>query len=144
MSLSQTSSSMPSFQSTNQTHAQERHSTILGSLQVFSLDSAIHETIQKTTRASQVKPMTTQRNEPDSLERKRGSHLTIPRNVGRARMDGLFPNRYPICSRQCDSIRSFCHHLITLGWPSTESASDSSLWRQSPHLAIGRLLSVCL
>ena len=118
---------MPSFQSTNQTRARERYSIVLDSLQVIPLDSEIHETIRKTTRASQVKPMTTQRNEPDSLEKKRGSHLKIPRNVGRTRTDGLFPNRYPICSRQCDNVRSFCHRLITLGWPSARSTPDSSL-----------------
>ena len=79
------------FPSTNQTRAQERRSTVLGSLQAFPLGSAIRETIQKTTRASQVKPMTTQRNEPDSVEKKRGSHLKIPRNVGRTRTNDLFP-----------------------------------------------------
>ena len=82
---------MPNFQSTNQTRAQERHSTILSSLRVSPLGSTIHETIQKTTRASQVKPMTAQRNEPDSVERKRGSHLKIPRNVGRTRTNDLSP-----------------------------------------------------
>ena len=82
---------MPNFQSTNQTRAQERHSTILSSLRVSPLDSTIHETIQKTTRASQVKPMTIQRNELDSVERKRGSHLKIPRNVGRTRTNDLSP-----------------------------------------------------
>ena len=38
-----------------------------------------------------------------------------------------FPNRHPICSRQCDGVRSFCQHLVTLGWPSARSAPDSSL-----------------
>ena len=45
------------------------------SLQVIPLDSEFHETIRKTTRASQVKPETNQQNEPDSLQKKRGSHL---------------------------------------------------------------------
>ena len=83
---------MADSQSTNRTRAQERRSTILGSLQAFPLSSAIHETIQKTTRASHVKPMTTQRNEPDSVERARESHLKIPRNVRRTRAS-IFPQR---------------------------------------------------
>ena len=40
------------------------------SLQVIPLDSEIHRTIQETTRASQVKSVTRQRNELDSLDRK--------------------------------------------------------------------------
>ena len=55
--------------------AREQYSLVLDSLQVIPLNSEIHETIQKTTRASQVKPVTNQQNEPDSLEKKRGSHL---------------------------------------------------------------------
>ena len=82
---------MAGSQSTNRTRAQKRSSTILGSLQALPLGSAIREAIQKTTRASQVKPMTTQRNEPDSVEKKRGSHLKIPRNVGRTRTSDLSP-----------------------------------------------------
>ena len=38
-----------------------------------------------------------------------------------------FPNRHPICSRRCDGIHDFCHHLTTPRWPSTRSAPDSSL-----------------
>ena len=82
---------MAGSQSTNLTRAQKRSSTILGSLQALPLGSAIREAIQKTTRASQVELMTTPRNEPDSVEKKRGSHLKIPRNVGRTRTNDLFP-----------------------------------------------------
>ena len=67
--------SEPLRQRTNQTRARERYSLVLDSLQVIPLDSEIHKTIRKTTRASQVKPMANQQNEPDSSEKKLRSHL---------------------------------------------------------------------
>ena len=125
---------MPNSQSTNQTRAQERHSTILNSLRVSPLGSTIHETIQKTTRASHVKPMTTQRNEPDSLERKRGSHLKIPQNVGRARTN-IFPQQ---ASNLLTSMRR-CTKLLPTPDHSRIALSQISTRQEPP-----RLLSVCL
>ena len=83
---------MAGSRNTNRTRAQKRRLTILSSLQVSPLGSATLETIQKTTRASHVKPMTIQRNEPDSVEREQESHLKIPRNVRRTRAS-IFPQQ---------------------------------------------------
>ena len=57
-----------------------------------SFGSTIHETIQKTTRASHVEPMTIQRNEPNPVEREQESPLKIPRNVRRTRAS-IFPQQ---------------------------------------------------
>ena len=112
----------------------ERHSTTLSSLRASPLGSTIHETIQKTTRASHVKPMTIQRNEPDSVEKERGSHLKIPRSVGRTRTN-VFPQQ---ASNLLTSMRRHTR------FPPSPDHSRMALHQISTRQQSLRLLSVCL
>ena len=72
----------------------------------------------------------------------------IPRSAERNRIDGPFPSRHPICSRQHDNARSSCHlldtHSATTALLLNHRQTNDSAARQSLPLAIERLLSACL
>ena len=125
---------MAGSRNTDRTHAQKRRLTTLGSLQVFPLGPATRETIQETTRASHVEPMTTQRNESDSVERERESHLKIPRSVRRTRAS-IFPQQ---ASNLLTSTRRHTR------FPPSPDHSRIALGQISTRQQSLRLLSVCL
>ena len=99
-----------------------------------SFDSTIHETIQKTTRASHAEPMTIQRNEPGSVEKEQGSHLKIPRSVRRTRIS-VFPQQ---ASNLLTSMR---RHTRFSPSPDHSRMALSQISTRQQSL---RLLSVCL
>ena len=70
------------------------------------------------------------------------------RTTTTTRINGPFPIRHPVCSRQYDNVRSSCHLLGT--YPATTALllnhrrTNNLAGGQFPHLAVERLLSVRL
>ena len=77
--------------------------------------------------------MTVQRNEPDSVERKRGSHLKVPRNVGRTRTNDLSPTGI-----------QFAHVNATAHEASANTRSLSDGPRPSQHQTTASTLTLSL
>ena len=77
--------------------------------------------------------MTVQRNEPNSVERKRGSHLKVPRNVGRTRTNDLSPTGI-----------QFAHVNATAHEASANTRSLSDGPRPSQHQTTASTLTLSL